>query len=292
MTGTTRADASALKLDAARPLYLQVKDFVIEHIRAGTWDEGRIPSESFLVENLGVSRMTVHRALRELKDERMVVRVPGRGTFVSSEKPRSTLLETQDIAQEIRNRDSAYRCHVDVLEQTAADHDTAAALEMKAGEEVFHSRIVHYENDVPVQLEERWVKPAIAPGYLQQDFTQRTPHDYITFCAVIVEVEHVLQAIRPEPRAMELLQLQMPEPCLLLARRTWAEAGVATRNFFTYPGSRYSLGGRYKVTGEMRSPVLASVVSPLLYRADHLGGAEPKAERVQGASRKRVTQAK
>lgn len=266
MAGSGKAAVQALKPDAAKPLYLQVKEFVIEHIRSGAWGDGRIPSESYLVQRLRVSRMTVHRALRELKEERMIVRVPGRGTFVSSEKPRSTLLETQDIAQEIRERGSAYRCHVDRLEEVAADAETAAALEMRAGDRVFHSVIVHYENDVPVQFEERWVNPAIAPGYLQQDFTRRTPHDYITFCAPIVEVEHVLHAIRPEPRVMELLQLKTPEPCLLLARRTWAPAGAATRNLFIYPGNRYSLGGRYKVMGESRMPVLASVVTPLLYR--------------------------
>lgn len=278
MAGLKRpAGAPALKPNAAKPLYLQVKEFVVEHIRSGVWDGGRVPSENYLVQRLNVSRMTVHRALRELKDERMIVRVPGRGTFVSTEKPRSTLLETQDIAQEIRARGSTYSCLVDRLEEVAADAETAVALEMRTGDRVFHSVIVHHENGIPVQFEERWVKPEIAPGYLQQDFRQRTPHDYITFCAPVVEVEHVLHAIRPEPRVMELLRIKTPEPCLLLARRTWAPAGTATRNLFIYPGNRYSLGGRYKVMGESRTPVLASVVAPLLYRPG--SGAPPDSDR-------------
>ena len=69
--------------------------------------------------------MTVHRALRELKAEGVIVRVPGRGTFVSPEKPRTTLLETQDIAEEIRGRGSAYRCRVEALDEIAAPTRTS-----------------------------------------------------------------------------------------------------------------------------------------------------------------------
>ncbi len=84
----------------------QVKRLVMEGIRNGEYAGARLPSETHLVERLNVSRMTVHRALRELKAEGVIVRVPGRGTFVSEEKPRTTLLETQDIAEEIRGRGS------------------------------------------------------------------------------------------------------------------------------------------------------------------------------------------
>lgn len=261
-----KSPIQALKPDAAKPLYRQVKEFVVDQIRSEEWGDGRLPSETFLVERLNVSRMTVHRALRELKAEGIIVRVPGRGTFLSEEKPRSTLLETQDIAREIKTRGSAYRCHVDILEAVPADKEVATALELRTGEPVFHSAIVHYEDELPVQFEERWINPAIAPGYLVQDFAKRTPHEYLTLCAQITEVEHVLHAIRPDKRTMNLLQMKRAEPCLLLVRRTWSQGVAATRSRFTYPGERYSLGGRYSVIGESGDPVLASVVAPVAYR--------------------------
>ena len=142
--------------------------------------------------------MTVHRALRELKAEGVIVRVPGRGTFVSSEKPRTTLLETQDIAEEIRGRGSAWSCRVEALEEVGADQETAAALGLKPGDPVYHSAIVHEENGEPVQFEERWVNPAAAPGYLDQDFTRQTPYRFLMASAPLTEVEHVLHAIRPD----------------------------------------------------------------------------------------------
>jgi len=260
-------DSLSLRPEAPQPLYQQVKQFVIDGIRAGEWgDAKRLPSENFLVEQLSVSRMTVHRALRELKSEGVIIRVPGRGTFVSAEKPRSTLLETQDIAAEITSRGAAYRCRVIAQDQVRADKDLAAALGVRTGDAVFHSAIVHEENGVAVQFEERWVNPAVAPGYLEQDFTVRTPHRYLIACAPITEVEHVLHAIRPDRRVRELLRLAADEPCLLLARRTWSGSVAATRSTFIYPGGRYSLGGRYKVMGEAERPVLGSMQSGQMYR--------------------------
>jgi len=260
-------DPLSLRPEASQPLYQQVKQFVIDGIRAGEWgDAKRLPSENFLVEQLSVSRMTVHRALRELKSEGVIVRVPGRGTFVSAEKPRSTLLETQDIAAEITSRGAIYRCHVIAQDQVRADKDLAAALGIRMGDAVFHSAIVHEENGVAVQFEERWINPAVAPGYLKQDFTVRTPHRYLIMCAPITEVEHVLHAIRPDRRVREFLRLAADEPCLLLCRRTWSGSIAATRSTFIYPGGRYSLGGRYKVMGEAERPVLGSVQSGKMYR--------------------------
>jgi GntR family histidine utilization transcriptional repressor len=252
----------ALRPEAPEPLYQQVKRLIVDGIRTGAWgDQKRLPSENYLVERLSVSRMTVHRALRELKSEGVIVRVPGRGSFVSPEKPRSTLLEVQDIAEEIRARGSEYRCRVEVLEEVRADRELAQALGLKPGEHAFHSVIVHEENGEPLQFEERWINPSVAPGYLDQDFTLRTPHRFLTMSAPITEVEHVLHAMRPDPRIQEYLRIPADAPCLLLARRTWSGSQAATRSFFVFPGERYSLGGRYKVMGEAERPVLGSIVS-------------------------------
>jgi GntR family histidine utilization transcriptional repressor len=262
-------DPLSLRPEAPEPLYQQVKQFVVDGIRSGQWGNAkRLPSENYLVSQLNVSRMTVHRALRELKSEGVIVRVPGRGTFVSAEKPRSTLLETRDIAEEIRSRGATYRCRVIALDKVRADKDIAAALNLKSGDTVFHSAIVHEDNGDPVQFEERWINPAVAPGYLEQDFTVRTPHRYLIMCAAITEVEHVLHAIRPDTRVREFLKITGDEPCLLLARRTWAGSIAATRSVFIYPGGRYSLGGRYKVMGEAEHPMLGSMQSGELYRPD------------------------
>ena len=57
----------SLMPDAATPLYERVKNHILSNIGSGAWSgDRRIPSENELVAELGISRMTVNRALREL----------------------------------------------------------------------------------------------------------------------------------------------------------------------------------------------------------------------------------
>ncbi len=54
--------------------------------------------------------------------------------------------------------------------------------------------MVHYENEVPVQIEDRCVNAAVVPDYLHQDYTATTPHDYLSLIAPLTEGEHIVEA--------------------------------------------------------------------------------------------------
>ena len=243
---TAREPAKPAPLPA--PLYQQVKQHIVARVLSGEWVDGaRLPSEQELVAALGVSRMTVHRALRELSAEGLVARVQGVGTFVASCRPRSALIEIRDIAEEIVARGHRHRARVAGLTALRAGIELAAGLDLKPGARVFHSVVVHYEDDLPVQLEERFVTPAFAPAYLEQDFERQTTTRYLQGIAPATEVEQVVFAVTPEARICELLDIGADEACLLLTRRTWVAGIPATKSLFIYPGSRYSLGSRYKL---------------------------------------------
>ncbi|MCB5944689.1 histidine utilization repressor [Acidocella sp. KAb 2-4] len=229
-------------------LYEQVKQYLLDGIAAGRWPEGgRIPSEFELMETLGASRMTVHRALREMSADGILLRVQGAGTYVQPRAPRSTLLEVYDIAEDIAARGHAHRAEVLRLEAIAADAALAAEFGLKPRARLFHSEIVHYEDGAAVQLEERIISPAFAPDYLAQDFTLVTPNRYLQSIAPPDEVEHIIHAVTPDARVQELLGIGPHEPCLRLQRRTWAKTSPATSSVLTHPGSRYSLGSRYRL---------------------------------------------
>ena len=73
--------------DAPQPIYAKLKQAISLKITSGQWQVNqRIPSESEVVKALGVSRMTVNRALRELTAEGFLVRHQGLGTFVAEKK--------------------------------------------------------------------------------------------------------------------------------------------------------------------------------------------------------------
>ena len=235
----------------ARPLYQQVKDYIEDRIKSGQWPpESRIPSENELVKSLGVSRMTVNRALRELTDAGYLVRLQGVGTYVAPRKPVSALLEIRSIADEIKQAGGQHTSTVHLLREEKASPVLAAKMELAPGSRVFHAILVHADGGVPIQLADRYVNPAVAPDFLEQDFTLVTPNEYLVGVAPATEVEHVIEAVLPDQRTQRLLAINRHEPCLVLHRKTWVGKTVATSSRFFYPGSRYRLGGRFKPASE------------------------------------------
>lgn len=229
------------------PLYLQVKRHILDHIGSGKWVPAqRVPSENDLVKSFGVSRMTANRALRELSDAGVLVRIAGVGSFVAEPQARAHPLEIRSIAEEIRERGSRYRVEIIARERIRADASLAASFRVPARTALFFSSLVHFENDRPVQLEDRHVLARLAPHYLSVDFARVTPHDYLIEAAPLQEAEHVLRARMPDARTAKLLKMPRDEPCLLVERRTWSAGAVASVATLQYPGSRYQLSGRFR----------------------------------------------
>lgn len=231
----------------AQPLYARVKDHILENIRSGAWAPGaRVPSENELVESFGISRMTANRALRELMVEGFLARVPGVGTFVQKAPARSSLVELRNIADEIEQRGHVYSSRVDSKVEVTANPALAGEFEARTLDRLFHIIIVHEENSVPVQLEDRYVNAAVAPGFLGQDFTRITPTAYLLATTPVDELEHTVEATLPTFDQQRLLGIGPLEPCLALHRRSWSRGQVATVATLTYPASRYALYSRYR----------------------------------------------
>ncbi|HEX3849291.1 MAG TPA: histidine utilization repressor [Steroidobacteraceae bacterium] len=232
---------------SVQPLYVQVKRHILDNIGSGKWGtSSRVPSENDIVKSFGVSRMTANRALRELRDEGVLVRVAGVGSFVADQHAHAHPLEVRGIADEIRRRGHAHRAEVVSLERIRAAGELAADFGVAPRSTLYYSVIVHFENDQPIQLEDRYVRPELAPDYLKVDFTRTTPYDYLIKVAPLQEAEHVLRAVMPDERTRGLLAMKRDEPCLVIIRRTWTAGQTASVARLHYPGSRYELSGRFR----------------------------------------------
>ena len=65
------------------PLYQQLAAILRADIESGKLPkDSLLPSESYLVQEHGVSRVTVRKAIEVLRDERLVITLPQRGTYV------------------------------------------------------------------------------------------------------------------------------------------------------------------------------------------------------------------
>jgi len=236
--------------DASIPRYRQLKELIIRRISTGELrPRDRVPSENELVDSTGVSRMTANRALRELTDEGYVERIAGVGTFVADFRAALHVLEVRNIADEIALRGHVHSSTVLCSEEMAADDNAAEVLRCEPGMPLLHVRLVHFESGVPVQLEDRYVRPDFAPDFLQTDFSTMTPSAYLTSVAPLQEAEHVVRATMPDDDTRASLQMDEGEPCLVVTRRTWAKGRPATFARLCHPGSRFELSGHYAPPG-------------------------------------------
>lgn len=228
------------------PAYQRVKDLVTRLIADGHWQDGdALPSESRFVESLGLSRMTINRALRELSAEGLLRRVMGVGTFVAPSKGSSALVEVHDIGDEVRRRGHRHHARVLSLHEEEAGREIGAQLGLGARRGVFRSRVVHFEGDAAIQLEDRYVNPDFAPGYLEQDFTRRTPFAFLSDVAPLGKGEHIVEAVLPSAEECAILGIARSEPCLLIQRRTWSRDALVSIARLLHPGSRYRLQGTF-----------------------------------------------
>lgn len=226
------------------PKFAQIKQFIVDKIKNGAWQENqRVPSENELSSQFSVSRMTARRALSELTDAGILTRSQGLGTFVASFKSQSSLLEIKNIADEVKERNGQYSCSVQVLESINAVAPIAIALGVEVDSLVYRSVLVHNENDKPLQVEERFVNPALAAGYLQQNFSALTPHEYLSSVAPLTQARHTVEAVMPNSQMCQWLNLYNEEPCLQVIRRTWSTKGIVSFARLVSPGSKYRLGG-------------------------------------------------
>lgn len=226
------------------PHFVKIKSKLLEQIESSQLVPGeRVPSENQLAQAFSVSRMTARRALTDLVTEGILMRAQGLGTFVADHRPMSSMLEIKSINEEISQRGHSYTNKLISIETIIANEQQSALLDVKLNSHLFHSKIVHMENSIPVQLEDRLVNPLWAPDYLLQNFNQITPNQYLSKVAPLTQADHSIEAISAHAELAQLLNILSQAPCLQVSRRTYSAKGVVSYALLTHPGNRYRMGG-------------------------------------------------
>lgn len=230
----------------ALPAYEQIKSYIKNQISEGQWLPGdAVPSESALQKKFGLSRMTVNRAVKELAVEGVVTRVRGSGTVVAQLHQISSTLQVRDIREEVIERGHTPGARVLLVEKVKADKALAQTFDVRANSTLFHSVIVHLENGIPIQLEDRYVNPQSAPHYLEQDFLVMTPTRYLIDHAPVTQASYTISSAPATRAQAQELAMGEGDACLLMTRTTISGQVVASHARLLYPGTRYRFHGLF-----------------------------------------------
>lgn len=183
----------------AKALHEQVDEYIRERIESGEYPVGsQIPTENELSELLGVSRPTLRQALERLAREGYLVRVKGRGTFVTQPKVmhESTSFITGYRAESEKNHRTVRTQVLDIGVERAQDR-VAQALELGNGAKV--TRLVRlrwlegYHNNAPVLYTTLYVPYKAFPDMAQMDFTDLSFYEVLA--GRNMEVRHAMRRL-------------------------------------------------------------------------------------------------
>lgn len=242
----------AVKLDGAGPVYDQIRRAIRDLVLNGTWPPGTaVPPEHALMERLGASRMTVHRALVQLAREGVITRRRRSGTVVASPPASHAMLDILSIPDEVRRLGQDYAFEILSRRDGKPTPEVAALFELKRAEPVSHLVIRHFSGGQPHVLEERVIHLDTVPMAAEEEFKDTPPGDWLLQHSLWSQAEHALSAVAAGPREAELLAIARGEPCLLVERRTWNQGSPVTAVRLLYPGGRHRFVGRFGPYGRI-----------------------------------------
>ena len=157
--------AGPLDKDLAVPLYHQLEEVLKAEIESGRWRPGeQIPTESQLVDNFGVSKITVRQALQGLVDLGYIRREHGRGTFVSKRKFDEGPRELTSFSEEMRGHNLQASSRILAREIAEAEGRVAEALEVPLGSAVLVLKRLRLANGEPLSVQTAHIPAALVPG--------------------------------------------------------------------------------------------------------------------------------
>lgn len=214
-------------------LHIQTEQYFLEQIRSGKWPPGaQIPTETALASQLGVSRPTIRQALGRLVSQGLLVRVKGKGSFVTEAKllHQSTSM-LSGYRQESERQGLTIFTEVLRLKVERAGPETASRLCLASGAKVTVLTRLRRVEDVhegkPVVLTTVSVPYARFPEMSELDFTRISFYDAMEERGMgIRRARRELEAAVPEPDVAKLLQISRFEPVLFIRSIGYLENGT------------------------------------------------------------------
>lgn len=219
----------------------QVRAHLTDMIDAGLAAHDRLPTERELADDLGVSRLTVRRALDRLEQTGAIYRVQGAGTFVS-EPVITKSIELTSFSEDMRARGLRPGSQSSTTERVAAGPRVGDALGLDATSIVVHLQRVRTADDSPMCLEHSYLDADLVPG-LADPLGGDSLYAILEseFSIAPERADQTIKATVLDPSTAQLLGVPPYSPALLVTRTAYDVRGRAIEYAESlYRADRYS----------------------------------------------------
>lgn len=205
------------------PLWHQAEQAVRELIAGGTWPDGtQLPNEGKLSEILGVSRITVRHALRNLEESGLLRREHGRGTFVRSSTVIAGVRGLTSFTQEMTERGLVVGSRILEMSEVPAQGEIADALEIPDGTPVYKIRRLRAGNDQPIGIQTAYLPASRVEGLLDIEGPIPSLYDVLRnrFGISPRTAREIYRVGTVDPEDAALLDLAAGSPAFIVQRIT------------------------------------------------------------------------
>ncbi|GAA1361450.1 GntR family transcriptional regulator [Streptomyces beijiangensis] len=232
--------------NGADPLWSQAADLIQAEItRRGLQPGAKLPPERELCTQLGISRVTLRKALTHLVELGVVTASHGRGWFVAASVPtREWPKDLESFTATARRKHMKAGSLVLRQDMGVASLDEADRLDVPAGTPLLRLERVRLLNDVRIAVDRTLVDVALAPGIEDVDFGSDTSlFDELRQRGVELDrSETTIEARSADDTLAEHLGIEPGSPVLVLDQTVFGRGRrPVLLSTVEYSGDRYRL---------------------------------------------------
>ena len=231
------------------PLWSRVLADLRVRMARGEFAEA-FPTDRQLVARYGVSRHTVREAVRRLKDEGVVARERGRGSFVRPLALEQRVGPLYSLFRSVEDQGHVQRSDV-LAQRTVRDRRVSERLGLRADTPLFNLRRVRRADAVAFAVDDVWIPMRVARPLLHTDFRHGAVYAELARLVGVGPLngwERISPAVAP-PRERRLLGLTAADAVFVVHRYTetaegpleWRET-LVRGDMFTYTTQWSSTG--------------------------------------------------
>jgi GntR family transcriptional regulator len=204
-----------------KPLYVRIQEYIAELILSGKLTpETKIQSEREFSDDLGVSRMTVRKALTELVNEGLLERRHGSGTYVAKPKVTYESHEMVNYIQAMQTRNIATATQLLEFDEIVASRRLAETLQIEIGDPIFRIILLRFANRVPVILERIFFPCVRFPDLQEWDLEKSSFIDLLTgvYKNKLGPISQTVEAVSATDAVARQLRVDEGSPLLMLVK--------------------------------------------------------------------------
>lgn len=247
------AASAAIRPDYPEPLWIQAVNLITEEIGAGVLKAGtRLPPERELCQQLGISRVTLRKALTKLVDDGVLRPTHGRGWYVAQtamakEWPNSL----ESFTETARRMGLEATSEVLHAEERSATLDEAELLLIAPGTPIFRLERVRLLGGMPIALDSTKIALHLVPDIGGVDFAEASLYEELAKRDILpVRADAVIEAQAADTELARLLDLEVGKPLLVMRQVALDQGGHPLfASMIEYAGDRYRLRTSFARSG-------------------------------------------